>query len=148
MDRPYVVVRSLLFSTLTALSFTALICVACSDITKPGETESKIDAPQWPLGQWRLEDDKAQSTIVTLYPDGSALATSGTIGSWYFAENQLYILWMDGWMNVIRKERDGYAKMGFAPGVASDSTPSNQSKAVKISDQSPPAFVTPSTPAQ
>lgn len=147
--------RGLTFvSPLYLCSTAALVCIAavmlfgCSNIVEPGKTESEIDAPHWPLGQWQMEDDKQQNTVVTLYPDGSALATSGTIGSWYITEDQLYILWMDGWMNVIHKGWDGsYVKMGFAPGVSSDSTPNNKSKAVKISDKSPPVFVTPSTPS-
>ncbi len=86
----------------------------------------------WVMGKWQYTDDTGKSTTVVLYPDGSALASDQSIGSWFYMDNTIHIIWDSGWQDLIEKNYgSGYKKLGFAPGVATSSSPSNTSEAVK-----------------
>src|SRR5688572_26163546 len=114
---------------LLSILLSILILSSCSDIVDSGSYESETRVPSWIVGNWKLIDENGNPTNVILYQDGSVLGTNDTIGSWYYIDGYLYINWMSGWVDVIHQEGNGYKKSGFAPGVAIDSPPTNQSKA-------------------
>ena len=87
----------------------------------------------WVQGKWQYTDDKGKSVTVALYPDGSAIASDESIGSWYFIDKTIYIVWDSGWQDLIQPNYgSGYTKKGFAPGVATSASPSNTSEASKV----------------
>ncbi len=104
---------------------------ACSEMSESNASGGKI--ADWVIGKWQYTDDTDQSITVTLYPDGSAIGSNESIGSWYFIDKTIYIIWGSGWQNLIEKNySSGYKKLGFAPGVATSETPSNTSEAIKV----------------
>lgn len=108
-----------------------LLLASCSDTIEPGKAESAVYIPDWAQGVWHYKNKENQSIKVTLYPDGSALGSDRSIGQWYFTHGGLYIVWTDGWTDMIEKDGSSFIKYGFAPGVATDDSASNQSPARK-----------------
>lgn len=117
---------------LSCLAGSAVFLNGCSDILDPGKVLSETAIPEWVYGKWQYNDDKGKQTTVTIFRDGSALGIDNTIGSWYYIEGGLYIVWMDGWTDVIVKDGGDYKKKGFAAGSATDGPPTNTSPAVKL----------------
>jgi hypothetical protein len=118
-------------------SFYGLICflglaVGCSDITDPEKLESKVFVAPWAVGEWEIQNDKSEKITITIYPDGSVLGSDKSIGSWFFVEKDLYITWMDGWMDMIKWQDGHYEKFGYEPGTPPDLKATNQSEAIKI----------------
>jgi hypothetical protein len=71
-------------------------------------------------------------------PSGDNFASIDAMGSWYFSDGRLYIMWMNGWTTVIAQQGENrYSKYGYAPGVSTDSSPTDSSAAEKISDALP-----------
>lgn len=108
----------------------------CSEFTDPSEAKIRAVAPEWVLGKWKYDTNDGKSIEVTIYADGSVLSnnilSSGdAIGSWFFIDGTLHIVWMNGWTDLIEK-RDGYTKLGFAPGIPTSDVPTNRSKAEKL----------------
>lgn len=109
---------------LIVLAFSA----SCSESNASG---GKV--ADWVMGKWQYTDDKDNKTTVTLYPDGSAIAADESIGSWYYIDKTIYIVWDSGWQDLIEeKYGGGYKKLGFGPGVATSATPTNTSEAAKV----------------
>jgi hypothetical protein len=108
--------------------------VSCSSDAPTIETK-KTSVPKtlgdWAKGSWRYDGNDGVNVSVQLYPDGSALSNQGGIGSWYFIDNHINILWMDGWTDQLIKSGSEYIKKGYAPGQSSDGSPTNHSTAVK-----------------
>ncbi|MBA3602948.1 MAG: hypothetical protein H0W50_04765 [Parachlamydiaceae bacterium] len=103
----------------------------CSQMSESNASGGKI--ADWVIGKWQYTDDKDKSTTVVLYPDGSAIGSDESIGSWYFIDKTVYIVWDTGWQDLIEKNYgSSYKKLGFAPGIATSTTPSNTSDAVKV----------------
>lgn len=109
----------------------AVMSIACSEITEPSEAKPKSLVPPSVIGKWQYDSDEnnGQKITVTLYPDGSALGSDQSIGSWFY-DGDIHIVWMNGWQDLIKKERE---KLGYAPGVATSDFPTNRSTAVKVS---------------
>lgn len=109
--------------------------MSCSDIENPEKAESSFFVPSWAAGKWEYlgdKSDKGGNITVTVYNDGSVIGSDDSIGSWFYADGGLYITWMDGWIDVIQEKGSGFIKRGFAPGIATDLTPTNHSDAVKV----------------
>ena len=118
--------KFLLFILLTVMS------TSCSEVVDPNNAKQEVFVADWAIGKWQYLDDKGVKTVVTLYPDGSALGSDQSIGSWFFVDNEIHIVWTNGWQDLIRKGID-YQKLGFAPGVATTDFPTNRSEALKLS---------------
>jgi hypothetical protein len=97
-----------------------------------GNRESETTLPSWVIGGWRVNDKEGKPITITLYMDGSALSNVSDIGHWYYVDNRVYIVWTNGWTDVIVNESGKYMKLGFAPGVATDTKATNSSKAEKV----------------
>lgn len=113
-----------------------ILPLGCSEFTNPKEAKVQAIAPEWVFGKWQYDNNDGKSIIVTIYSDGSALSnnilSSGdAIGSWFFIDGTLHIVWTNGWTDLIEK-RNGYTKLGFAPGIPTSDVPTNRSKAEKI----------------
>lgn len=104
------------------------------DPTKDIETIKKDSAvADWVMGTWQFTNDNDKQTTVVLYPDGSAIGSEGGIGSWYYYDRQIHIIWTSGWMNLIQKAwGGGYEKTGYAPGDPTDGPSTNKSTATKL----------------
>lgn len=133
--------RSSLYAcAMAALCFMgAILFFACSDskqANSSAQENSKKSSPNnatdWIVGQWRYSNRDGQPLDVSLYPDGSALSNQGGIGSWYYIDKRVYIVWMDGWTDTLKKYGLGYRQEGYAPGIATDFPPSNSSPAEKV----------------
>jgi len=111
----------------------ALMTVSCSEVIEPGKVDTPSIVPEWVIGDWQFTDDTGYKTTVILYPDGSAIGLDNTIGSWYYIDDTIHIVWTNGWMNLIKKHHQGYIKLGFSPGVATDDPSTNESEATKLS---------------
>lgn len=114
----------------------AILTVGCSEFTDPKEADVHAIVPQWVTGQWQYDNNDGKSATVTVYPDGSVLGSNllgndDAIGSWFFIDGTLHIVWTNGWTDLIEKGT-GYIKLGFPPGVATTDVPANRSKAEKI----------------
>lgn len=113
----------------------AVVPVGCSEFTDPDEVKAQTFVPDWVFGKWQYNDNEGKSVVITIYADGSALgnvlSNDDAIGSWFFIDGSLHITWTNGWTDLIEK-RDGYTKLGFAPGVATSDVPTNRSKAEKL----------------
>jgi len=105
---------------------------SCSEVIEPSKVDSPSIIPDWVMGKWQFKDDKGSQTTVTLYPDGSAIGTDDAIGSWYYIDSNIHVIWTSGWMNLIQKNYRGYVKLGFAPGVSTDDPSTNESEATKL----------------
>lgn len=108
----------------------------CSNFTDPNEAKVRAVAPEWVFGKWQYNNNDGKSIEVTIYSDGSVLSNDilsngDAIGSWFFIDETLHIVWMNGWTDLIEK-RDGYTKLGFAPGIPTSDVPTNRSKAEKL----------------
>jgi hypothetical protein len=119
-----------------AFIFLAILPIGCSEFTDPGNAKAPTVVQEWVYGKWQYDDHDGKSVVVTIYPDGSVLGNNilsqdDAIGSWFFIDGTLHIVWMSGWTDLIEK-KDGYTKLGFAPGVATSDVPTNRSKAVKV----------------
>ena len=101
-------------------------------LVEPGKVLSETSVPNWVYGKWNYNDDKGKQTTVSIFEDGSALGIDNTIGSWYYIEDRLYIVWMNGWTDVITKDGSGYKKLGFKAGSPTDGPPTNTSPAQKL----------------
>ncbi len=108
------------------------LTVGCSDITDPQKLESKVFVAPWAEGEWVIQNDKGEKITITIYPDGSVLGSDNSIGSWFFVEEYLYLTWMDGWVDMIKKQDNHYEKFGYEPGTPTDMKATNQSEAIKI----------------
>lgn len=116
---------------ISTFSFFFLISVGACINANLSDTDTVYIA-DWVLGKWQYQNDKEKTAIVTLYPDGSALGDDGSIGSWYFFDRDLSIVWISGWVDVIVKDGESYIKKGYAPGIPTSSAASNESKATKV----------------
>lgn len=86
------------------------------------------------IGTWKLKDTDHSSFNVTLKEDGSCTSTWGVgeTGTWKLEGDRVTLSWTDGWHDILIKEKDGYKKLGFAPGVALTDPPSNSSVPEKV----------------
>lgn len=110
--------------------FLCALSPACAEMQESNASGGSVAA--WVMGTWQYNDESGKSTTVVLYPDGSALGSNGGIGSWYFIDQTIYIVWDSGWQDLIEKNyASGYTKKGFAPGIATSAFPTNTSEAVK-----------------
>ncbi len=121
--------RFLRCGLLLALMSTA---IGCTGSDNPEKYEKEFFVPAWAEGTWQYNSSEGKKIEVTLYNDGSALGSDDSIGSWYSVEDRVYITWMNGWTDMLKQKGGGYEKLGFAPGVAVDATPTNTSAADKI----------------
>lgn len=117
------------------LIFLAVLPVGCSEFTNPDSAKAQTLVPDWVFGKWQYNDSEGKSVVVTIYSDGSALgdvlSNDDAIGSWFYTDGSLHIVWTNGWTDLIEKNGD-YKKLGFAPGVATTDVPTNRSKAEKL----------------
>ncbi len=115
-------------------SFTCLLVLTagCSNTTDPEKLESEVFVAPWAEGEWEIQNDKGEKITITIYPDGSVLGSDSSIGSWFFVEQYLYLTWMDGWVDMIKKQDNHFEKFGYEPGTSTDSKATNQSEAIKI----------------
>lgn len=113
----------------------AIMPVGCSEFTDPNSAKPQSIVPEWVYGKWQYTNNDGKSVVVTIYSDGSALgnilSNEDAIGSWFFIDGTLHIVWTNGWTDLIEKG-NGYTKLGFAPGVATSDVPTNRSKAEKM----------------
>ena len=110
--------------------------VGCSAFTDPNEAKTPAVAPEWVFGKWQYDNNEGKNIEVTIYSDGSVLSNNilsngDAIGSWFFIDGTLHIVWMNGWTDLI-EQRNGYTKLGFAPGIPTSDVPTNRSKAEKM----------------
>lgn len=113
----------------------AVMPVGCSEFTDPNNANQTF-VQDWVYGKWQYDNNEGKSIVVTVYPDGSVLGNNilgnnDAIGSWFFIDGTLHIIWLNGWTDLIEK-KNGYTKLGFAPGVPTSDVPTNRSKAEKI----------------
>lgn len=124
------------------LLFALLVVIptGCSEFTDPKEAKTQAIVPDWVFGKWQYQDNSKKDVTVTIYSDGSALgnilSNEDAIGSWFFIDGTLHIVWTNGWTDLII-QRDGYTKLGYAPGIPTSDVPTNRSKAEKISNAVP-----------
>lgn len=119
-----------------------LLLSACSGDNDSGKINPEPDSEtikkdsavaDWVMGTWQFTDDTDKETSVVLYPDGSAIGADGSIGSWYYSDGQIHLIWTSGWMDLIQKNwAGGYEKTGYAPGNSTDGPSTNNSKATKL----------------
>jgi len=114
------------------LSCLLILTAGCSDITNPEKAESEVFVAPWAEGEWEIQNDKGEKITITIYPDGSVLGSDNSIGSWFFVEQYLYITWMSGWVDMIKKQDGHYEKFGYEPGTPTNLKATNQSEAIKI----------------
>ena len=85
-------------------------------------------------GAWKLAHTDGSTFTVNLKEDGTCTSTwaGGETGTWKVDGDRALLSWIDGWHDILIKEKDGYRKLGFAPGVAITDPPSNSSVPEKI----------------
>jgi hypothetical protein len=86
------------------------------------------------VGRWRIVDGAGKtSTFFTLTSSLEAKKSHApkVTAKWEVVGNEARITWSDGWKDIIRPQKEGFAKLGFAPGTSWDDPPTNTEKAVK-----------------
>lgn len=77
-------------------------------------------------GIWEFEDEDGDAFLVQITEDHQVISTfakgDNTIlpeeGYWHASDNVLYILYNNGWMDIVRHDKGSYTKTAYAPGTA------------------------------
>jgi len=90
------------------------------------------------VGLWWVYHGTGEPLQVRLYDDGSAWSDFPTNnpGRWRVENGQALCIWNDGWKERMVKVGEHWEKHGFRPGVDFHQTPSNRTKAFKVSPRS------------
>ena len=85
-------------------------------------------------GLWWVEHGDGAPLQVRLYPDGSAWSDypSNNPGKWSLQKERVVCLWSDGWKEVFVPRGTGWSKLGYSPETDLSASPSNQSKAFRV----------------
>ncbi|MBI3924212.1 MAG: BMP family ABC transporter substrate-binding protein [Armatimonadetes bacterium] len=93
-------------------------------------------APFQPLGRWLIHHTDGTPIRVTVRSDGTCASdwAAGEYGVWRFQDDRLFLVWTDGWLDVIQRSGEGFEKRGWGPGIPRDDPPTNLNRAEKTAD--------------
>ncbi|MGE0714425.1 MAG: hypothetical protein AB7P02_03200 [Alphaproteobacteria bacterium] len=117
--------RTLLASLLTLAAAPGIACAAAAR------------EPFRPVGLWRFFHTDGSSFLARLRADQFATTDFGTgeVGIWRWEGDRVRALFTDGWDDLLYAlPGGGFRKSGWAPGADRCAAPSNDTAAVKLSD--------------
>lgn len=76
------------------------------------------------IGIWEFTDEIGSPFLLEIKDDHSVISTHAKAadsivpeeGFWHLSGNELYILYNNGWLDIIRNEKGSYSKTAYAPG--------------------------------
>lgn len=95
-------------------------------------------------GIWEFEDEDGDAFLVQVTEDHRVISTyakgdnvvAPEEGYCHASGTELYILYNNGWMDVVRQEKGGYTKTAYAPGTAISKKGGKTTTAFKTGRQS------------